>query len=86
MVKFSKLAAIGTIVISIIALLAISIYGTYRIMTIVNTDSIIEMQLGYLINLGTPFYLTFVHSEADLRALKSDSKSIQKINQFQTSN
>ena len=46
MVKFSKLAAIGTIVISIIALLAISIYGTYRIMTIVNTESIIEMQFG----------------------------------------
>ncbi len=46
MVKFSKLAAIGTIVISIIALLAISIYGTYRIMTIVNTSSTIETQFG----------------------------------------
>ena len=46
MVKFSKLAAIGTIVISIIALLAISIYGTYRILTIINTNSTIKAQFG----------------------------------------
>jgi len=44
--EFSKLAVVGAIIISIIALLTISIYGTYRILSITNTSSIVETQIG----------------------------------------